>query len=156
MLAWASLSADHQDAKALNANPSAPATPAPTSTAAFDRLIICDTLWVSSSHPLLIASLLHLISHTSPHARVLVSAGFHTGRLCVRRFFELCAGGTGGKLVADGDAPNGGIWEKNVITGEVRPWKGNAGAGEEDGEGMGEIEERARWCVMAILKYAQG
>ncbi|CAO1616599.1 unnamed protein product [Sympodiomycopsis kandeliae] len=119
----------------------------------YDVIIICDTLWVSSSHPLLIHSLLALLSKQSPHARIFLSAGFHTGRPCIQRFFDMCKQGTIsesesgalGRLIPDENVQFGGIWEKNVISGEIREWQ-------EDDLSMGDIQERAKWCVMAILK----
>lgn len=49
-------------------------------------------------------------------------------------------------------ARRAGIWERNVQTGkdEPCPWYGKAG---DDDGGMGSIEDRAKRCVMASLRW---
>ena len=128
-------------------------TPRRHSPHGYDLVVICDTLWISSAHPSLIHSLCTLISKTNSEARILVSAGFHTGRPCVGRFFDLCAAGSAlGKLVPDEEA--GGIWEKNVLTGQERPFVAYADADEDaQARQLIGIEERAKWCVMSALKW---
>ncbi|CAO1618208.1 unnamed protein product [Parajaminaea phylloscopi] len=130
----------------------------------FDLVIAADTLWISSTHSLLLHSLLTLVAR---HGRVLVAAGFHSGYPAVRRFFELCERGIKGlgKLVPDETAVPAegaesclttiaGIWKKNTPTGEIAPWEPRRQLQDEGREDdMGSIEERAKWCVMACLKW---
>lgn len=128
----------------------------------FDRLIICDTLWIGPSHPLLLSSLLTLIHRQ--RGRVLVAAGFHSGVPCVQRFFQVCERGLSGlgRLVPDVDFGSGerstGVWVRNVQTGQERRFRyrleDNAKQEEEQDERMAALEERSKWCVMARLKWA--
>lgn len=134
----------------------------------FDVVIAADTLWMSSTHALLLRSLLTLVSR---QGRILLAAGYHSGIPCVRRFFDLCDQGIKGlgRLVPDEAAgpaghlrdPNSltnivGVWEKNIPSGEIRPWKYKSAVSgtSEHQEGLGSIDERAQWCVMACLKWA--
>lgn len=54
-----------------------------------------------------------------------------------------------GRLIPDEEA--GGIWERNVLTGATRQWSN--GSTVTDEESLGEIEERAKSCAMAVLKW---
>lgn len=63
---------------------------------------------------------------------------------------ERAADAKAGRLIPDDEA--GGIWEKNVLTGATRQWSN--GSTLVDEESLGEIEERAKWCAMAVLKWA--
>lgn len=53
----------------------------------YDRVIAADTLWLSGQHESLARSMLHFLSVDEEDARVLVIAGFHTGRERLRHFF---------------------------------------------------------------------
>jgi hypothetical protein len=54
---------------------------------AFSRILAADTLWMDWQHDRLLMSMAHFLAKTSD-ARVLVVAGFHTGRAKVSKFFE--------------------------------------------------------------------
>ncbi|KAE8256293.1 hypothetical protein A4X13_0g2744 [Tilletia indica] len=103
----------------------------------FSRVLAADTLWVSSAHDVLLRTMRSLLSHT-PDARILMLAGFHTGRPAISRFFQLAAGELAstdgdnksqqatseGILVPDWEDPKyGGIWERR-IDGQTRAWQG--------------------------------
>ncbi|CAD6948631.1 unnamed protein product [Tilletia controversa] len=93
---------------------------------------------VSSAHGVLLQTMKSLLSQTSD-ARVLMLAGFHTGRPAIARWFQLAAGELNDTTDDDGrtqDAPStgvlvpdwedaryGGVWERR-IDGQTRPWQG--------------------------------
>ncbi|KAL1961400.1 hypothetical protein VTO42DRAFT_128 [Malbranchea cinnamomea] len=119
----------------------------------FTRIICADCLWMSDQHDNLIRSLLWFLaplrSPTDPSETVpgkdaggvaWVVAGFHTGRAVVASFFEKAV--SAGLVVED-------IWERDMNAtseeGEVtRAWRPVR-----DDEGP---ENRARWCVVALLR----
>lgn len=107
----------------------------------FDIVMAADVLWMSSQHTHLLHSVCALLKR-EPSARAIVVAGFHTGRPATARFFE-AARAAG--LVPDEQAPYGGMYERSVF-GEEKAW-------ECDLSDMGDITERAKWVVIAILKW---
>ncbi|KAK0544298.1 hypothetical protein OC846_006128 [Tilletia horrida] len=102
----------------------------------FSRVLAADTLWVSSAHVALLQTMRALLRKDA-QSRILLLAGFHTGRPAISRFLQRAAG----ELSDDDDAikiqdpesdiliPDwedsqfGGIWERH-IDGTVRPWQG--------------------------------
>jgi predicted nicotinamide N-methyase len=102
---------------------------------AFDRVFVCDCLWMPWHH----ANLRHSIDwflRDGPGARCWVVAGFHTGRDRMAGFFdeaELRALG----LEVDR------IWERDC-NGVDRDWKVS--------RGIEDVSERKRWLVIAALK----
>ena len=103
----------------------------------FDRLIICDCLWLASQHENLASSTAHYLS-SSAESCAIVIAGFHTGRGVVRDFFASAAGeDTGGPLAISE------LYEVDV-DGARRAWVA---------ERAGETKEEAkRWCVVGVLR----
>ncbi|KAL9934923.1 hypothetical protein V8E36_005999 [Tilletia maclaganii] len=148
----------------------------------FTRVLAADTLWVSSAHPALLQTMRSLLRR-SPDSRILLLAGFHTGRPAISRFFQLAAGelspdtdgaesvastptGSQGVLIPDWEEEQyGGIWERR-IDGQTRPWQGTrpkawrrqtgdaSEATQSQDEEMGDIRERAKWIVCASLRWA--
>lgn len=101
----------------------------------FSRIIAADCYWMPGEHENLVRSMLYLLG-TSPEARVLVIAGFHTGRAKLALFFD--------EAEAQGlDVEH--IHEEDVV-GNRRDW-----VKERDG-GLENHTERKRWLVLAILK----
>ncbi|OJJ39008.1 hypothetical protein ASPWEDRAFT_49093 [Aspergillus wentii DTO 134E9] len=107
---------------------------------AFTRIIAADCYWMRSQHENLVRTMLWFLA-PNPDAAVWVVAGFHTGRAIVAGFFETAV--QLGLVIER-------IYERdlNSVTeegGEVRrEW-----VPEREGEG---IENRKRWCVVAVLK----
>ena len=110
----------------------------------FDRIICAECLWMSDQHENLIRSLLWFLappssssSGESSGGRVWVTAGFHTGRHVVARFFDKAV--AAGFVVED-------VWERDMNAEEevTREW-----CPVREGEGP---ENRARWCVVACLR----
>ena len=56
------------------------------------------------------------------------------------------------ELALDEAAPHGGLYERR-FSGEVRPWQGPPLAAADEEEEMGEPEERARWVMIAVLRW---
>jgi len=98
----------------------------------FSRILSADCLWMTGEYLNLVQSMLHFLAHGN-HARVWVTAGFHTGRPTIAHFFTLAA--SAGLEAAK-------IWERDVY-GNVRPWSETR---EED------ITARKKWLVVAILR----
>jgi Lysine methyltransferase len=101
----------------------------------YDRVLAADTLWLTSQHENLAKSMSHFLARNSK-ARVMIVAGFHTGRPKVAHFFEI--------------VPNFGlvvdqIWEMDS-DGTRREW---------DPQREGVIGEGKRWMVLAVLKWAK-
>ena len=101
----------------------------------FSRVIAADTLWLASQHDNLAKSMAHFLA-LDRAARVLIVAGFHTGRAKVVQFFESILAVD---LVIDE------IWEMSS-DGYRRPW---------DPERQGTIGEGTRWMVLASLKWCE-
>ncbi|KAI9155254.1 nicotinamide N-methyltransferase [Paramyrothecium foliicola] len=102
---------------------------------AFDRLLVCDCLWMPWQHANLHASISHFLRAADPSARAWVVAGFHTGRDKMRGFFDADALAAAG-LELDR------AWEREC-DGKERPWSWDR---EED------VTVRKRWLVVASLK----
>lgn len=108
----------------------------------FDRMLMCDCLWMPHQHNNLVDSAVRWLS-SSVDSCAIVIAGFHTGRSIVGSFFDIAAGedtdgrGTSGPLAIEE------IYEVDV-DGERREW-----AKERATETK---EEAKRWCVVGILK----
>jgi hypothetical protein len=101
----------------------------------YDRLIAADTLWIPSEHENLAKSMAHFLAQND-EARVLMIAGFHTGRAKVAHFFE-AIGDVG--LVVDS------IWEMSS-DGDRKPW---------DPHREGGIGLEKRWMIVACLKWLE-
>ncbi|KAJ5735089.1 uncharacterized protein N7483_000214 [Penicillium malachiteum] len=105
--------------------------------ARFTRIIAADCYWMPLQHENLCESLQWFLA---PGGKVWMTAGFHTGRPIVAKFFE-----TAKKYGLAVQC----IWERDLIgadgTGEVRrDW---VPVREDEGP-----ENRKRWCVVAVLK----
>jgi len=101
----------------------------------YDLILAGDMLWMSEQHRNLALSMSQLL-RKDKHARILVVAGFHTGRVKMRTFFPIAASFA---LV-----PAVPILEINA-DGSSRPWEYERGA--ED------FSERNRWMVLCWLKW---
>ncbi|OTB05252.1 hypothetical protein M426DRAFT_57193 [Hypoxylon sp. CI-4A] len=110
--------------------------------ARFDRVFVCDCLWMPWQHANLhrsIAWFLKEDSDSNPdsrNARAWVIAGFHTGRAKMRGFFEDAALAEAGLEVES-------IWERDC-DGVEREWVWD--------RGVEDISERKRWLVVGVLK----
>ncbi|KAI0118473.1 hypothetical protein F4776DRAFT_254801 [Hypoxylon sp. NC0597] len=104
----------------------------------FDRVFVCDCLWMPWQHANLHKSIAWFLKDsTSPSsARAWVIAGFHTGRAKMRGFFEDAA------LAAEGLEVES-IWERDC-DGVEREWAWDRG--QED------VSERKRWLVIGVLR----
>lgn len=102
---------------------------------AFDRILVCDCLWMPWQHANLLRSIEWFLKD-SVQARCWVVAGFHSGRAAMAEFFQ------GEKLGAAGLEIEL-IWERDV-DGIERKWSWDRGI-EDPGE-------RKRWLTVAILK----
>lgn len=104
---------------------------------AYDRVLVCDGLWMPWQHDNLARSISYLLSE-APTARAWVVAGFHTGRARMAGFFD------GGFLRREGVGLEvEGIWERDC-DGVERAWDAE---GEEDDPTV-----RKRWLVVAVLR----
>jgi hypothetical protein len=101
----------------------------------YDRVLAADTLWMASEHENLAKSMAYFLSQ-QPDAKVLIVAGFHTGRAKVAHFFEVI-GNVG--LVVDA------IWEIST-DGDRRVW---------DPQQEGGIGLEKRWMIVACLKWQE-
>ena len=102
---------------------------------AFDRVFVCDCLWMPWQHENLLKSVEWFLKDTA-EARCWVVAGFHTGREKMRDFFGEQ------RLTALGLEVES-IWERDC-DGQEREWVLDRGI--EDPIG------RKRWLVFAVLK----
>lgn len=102
---------------------------------AFERILVCDCLWMPWQHDNLLKSIEWFLKDDGG-ARCWVVAGFHSGRAAMRDFFKA------EKLKATGLAVEH-IWERDV-DGVEREWSWDRGI-EDPGE-------RKRWLAVAILK----
>ncbi|KAI1656677.1 hypothetical protein F4813DRAFT_120613 [Daldinia decipiens] len=101
----------------------------------FDRVFVCDCLWMPWQHANLHKSIAWFLKD-SPDARAWVVAGFHTGRAKMRGFFEDDALAAVGLEVES-------IWERDC-DGVEREWVWDRG--QED------ISIRKRWLVVGVLR----
>lgn len=106
---------------------------------AFDRVLICDCLWMPWQHGNLQRSVDFLLKQTA-EARCWVVAGFHTGRAKMAGFFDEEA------LREEAGCEIEKIWEQDC-DGKQREWVKDK-AEEDSGT-------RKRWLVVAVLKRAQ-
>jgi len=100
----------------------------------YTRILAADCFWMQHEHNNLARSMLHFLSN-SPTARVLVIAGFHTGRRNMAPFLV--------ETVPEEGLEVEEIWEMD-INGQRREWE--ADKVEES------IGERKKWLVIARLK----
>ncbi|KAF1986833.1 hypothetical protein K402DRAFT_393460 [Aulographum hederae CBS 113979] len=100
----------------------------------YTRILAADCLWMPHEHHNLARSMLHFLS-PADEARVLVLAGFHTGRSNLAPFFE--------EVVPDEGLKVEEIWECD-IDGKRRDWDPLR---EEEAGG-----ERNKWLVVARLR----
>lgn len=136
----------------------------PPSSEGYDLLLCSDVLWMTSSHDVLLSTLLTLLA---PEGRVLIISGLHTGRRPVAAFFTLAAQHG---LVPDWQAPAHGVWERFQPPGQPPssvPWRGDPALPEYNPE-QGtyvppvkkeyepgwepEYDERAHWSICALLR----
>ncbi|PSS02515.1 nicotinamide N-methyltransferase [Coniella lustricola] len=105
---------------------------------AFDRVMICDCLWMPWQHANLLASIDWFLKtkEESPDARCWCVAGFHSGRWAMREFFRR------EKLRAVGLEVER-IWERDC-DGVEREWVWDRG-NEDPGE-------RKRWLTFVVLR----
>ncbi|KAK0386297.1 hypothetical protein NLU13_6134 [Sarocladium strictum] len=101
----------------------------------FDRIFVCDCLWMPEQHANLHRSLSYFLRADSA-ARAWVIAGFHTGRGKLRGFFDAAALAVEGLEVDT-------IWEREC-NGNERAWEWDR---EEEDKTL-----RKRWLVVASLK----
>lgn len=102
---------------------------------AFERMFVCDCLWMPWQHDNLLKSIEWFLKDDL-EARCWVVAGFHSGRPAMRQFFQEEKLGAAGLKVEH-------IWERDV-EGLEREWSWDRGI-EDPGE-------RKRWLAIAILK----
>lgn len=102
---------------------------------AFERMLVCDCLWMPWQHDNLRKSIEWFLKDDSK-ARCWVVAGFHSGRAAMRDFLKEEKLGEQGLEVEH-------IWERDV-EGVEREWSWDRGI-EDPGE-------RKRWLAIAILK----
>lgn len=109
---------------------------------AFDRVLVCDCLWMPWQHDKLLQSIDWFLKTNDEdrEARCWVVAGFHTGREGMREFFRA------GRL-AQVDLEVERIWERDC-DGEEREWSWDRGV-EDPGA-------RKRWLSFAILRRRSG
>lgn len=100
----------------------------------YTRVLAADTLWLVSEHNNLAKSMEYFLS-TANSARVLLIAGFHTGRAKISAFFE--------EAVPKNNLEVEHIFEMDA-NGRRRTW--DADAAEEP------VGERKKWLVIARLK----
>ncbi|KAI1462469.1 hypothetical protein F4805DRAFT_136001 [Annulohypoxylon moriforme] len=104
----------------------------------FDRMFVCDCLWMPWQHANLHRSIAWFLKSKSDSssARAWVVAGFHTGRAKMRGFFEPAALAEAGLEVER-------LWERDC-DGVEREWAWDRG--QED------PSERKRWLVVGVLR----
>lgn len=124
------------DGHAWGELPSA-AAEGPSQHHAFDRVLVCDCLWMPWQHDSLLTSIdWFLKKNPDEEARCWVVAGFHTGREGMREFFRE-------ERLAKVDLEVERIWERDC-DGEEREWSWDRGV-EDPGA-------RKRWLSFAILR----
>ncbi|KAI1391320.1 uncharacterized protein F4822DRAFT_396356 [Hypoxylon trugodes] len=100
----------------------------------FDRVFVCDCLWMPWQHANLHKSIAWFLKDAS--ARAWVIAGFHTGRQKMSGFFE-------DEVLAEAGLELESIWERDC-DGVEREWVWDRG--QED------VSERKRWLVVGVLR----
>ncbi|XXH00425.1 hypothetical protein Hte_006770 [Hypoxylon texense] len=101
----------------------------------FDRVFVCDCLWMPWQHANLQRSVAWFLKD-APSSRAWVVAGFHTGRAKMRDFFaEAALRGVGLEVES--------LWERDC-DGVERAWAWDRG--HED------VSERKRWLVVGVLR----
>lgn len=105
---------------------------------AFDRVFVCDCLWMAWQHAELHKSIEWFLKE-GPGSRCWVVAGFHTGRDTMAGFFKP------ERLAAAGLEVER-IWERDC-DGAEREWVWD--------RGVEDITIRKRWLVLAVLKRPQ-
>lgn len=106
--------------------------------AAFTRIIAADCLWMRSQHENLARTLQWFLA---PGGKVLVVAGFHTGRATVAGFFE--------------EVQKNGLEIEHVFE---RDWVSRTEDGDDIHQEWGPNQKdegpefRSRWCVVAVLR----
>lgn len=103
---------------------------------AFDRVFVCDCLWMPWQHDSLRKSIAHFMKEGG-ESRAWVIGGFHTGRPVVCAFFEEAALAKAGLEIER-------IWERD-IDGVEREWAPERAEG---------ISWRKRWLAIGILRRA--
>ncbi|KAK8257276.1 hypothetical protein IWZ00DRAFT_540107 [Phyllosticta capitalensis] len=101
----------------------------------FSRILAADCLWMPHEHANLARSMRHFLS-PDEDARVLVIAGFHTGRARMAAFFD---------VVGDEGLEVEEMFEMDA-EGKRREWRSERDGGAED------HGERKKWLVLARLK----
>ncbi|KAI4867752.1 hypothetical protein F4820DRAFT_412687 [Hypoxylon rubiginosum] len=101
----------------------------------FDRVFVCDCLWMPWQHANLQQSIAWSLKD-SPSSRAWVVAGFHTGRAKMRGFFAEAALRAAGLELES-------LWERDC-DGVERAWVWDRG--HED------VSERKRWLVVGVLR----
>ncbi|KAI0898110.1 hypothetical protein F4806DRAFT_390468 [Annulohypoxylon nitens] len=104
----------------------------------FDRVFVCDCLWMPWQHANLHRSIAWFLKSKSDSssARAWVVAGLHTGRAKMRGFFEPATLAEAGLEVES-------LWERDC-DGVEREWVWDRG--QED------VSERKRWLVVGVLR----
>jgi nicotinamide N-methyltransferase len=109
----------------------------------FDRLLICDCLWMPSQHRNLVTSILKWL-YPSSFSVAIVIAGFHTGRSIVSNFFSIATGEDTNGRGTNGPLSISEIYEIDV-DGVRREWQS---------ERVDETKDQAkRWCVVGLLMW---
>ncbi|KAJ7255496.1 hypothetical protein B0H12DRAFT_1016431 [Mycena haematopus] len=102
----------------------------------FDVVIAADTLWNSEFHGVFIEAL-RLTLKTSPHSRIHLFAGLHTGRYTIQSFLNAVSAAG---LVLET------AFERETNGMQQRPWSVDKAEGEDEGE-------RRRWIVYMCLRW---
>ncbi|KAI1405648.1 hypothetical protein F4819DRAFT_443214 [Hypoxylon fuscum] len=101
----------------------------------FDRVFVCDCLWMPWQHANLHRSIAWFLKESSS-SRAWVVAGFHTGREKMRDFFD-------GAALRDVGLAVESLWERDC-DGVERAWAWDRG--QED------VTVRKRWLVVGVLR----
>ena len=136
-------------------------------------ILAADTLWISSLHDAQIRVMISQLARTG-HARIHVVAGMHSGRHCVRAFFDRCrAAGLCVETAREWDRLEGRWSDGQVRLVHASPGgrssdselgrsgAGTAGPAEEEPEqeveaelDEGTEESRRRWLLCVELRWA--
>ncbi|KAI1328976.1 hypothetical protein F5Y16DRAFT_139030 [Xylariaceae sp. FL0255] len=118
---------------------------AKTHRGAFDRIFVCDCLWMPWQHYNLQRSIAHFLARPPPGPmdssrngpRAWVIGAFHTGRAQMRGFFDR-------ENLAQHDLEVERIWERDCDSIE-RDWI--------EDRGVEDVTARKRWLVIGILRW---
>ncbi|KAI9702214.1 MAG: hypothetical protein M1820_006296 [Bogoriella megaspora] len=102
----------------------------------YSRIIAADCYWIPSQHANLARSMMHFLTFDA-NARVLVIAGFHTGRQIVANWFETAR--KEGLEIEE-------AWEEDACE-KMRGWDPSREEG---------VAEAKKWLVCAVLKRTMG